>query len=80
VAACTNNQDVFLTIMHHHVWEVHLRYLQKLHADLADKDGEEVLPRKTADEWLARNDLISCELGIILFCRLFFLGEKIIRG
>jgi hypothetical protein len=32
--------------MHHHVWEGHLQYLQKLYADLADEVGEEVLPRK----------------------------------
>jgi hypothetical protein len=76
VAACTNNKDIILTIMHHHVWEGHLQYLQKLHADLADEDGEEVLPRKSTEEWLARNDSISCELCIILFCRLFFLGGK----
>ena len=64
VAACTNNKDVFLTIMRHHVREGHLQYLQKLHADLADEDSEEVPPRQSAEEWLARNDSISCELGI----------------
>jgi hypothetical protein len=64
----------------HHVWEGLLQYLQKLHADLADEDGEEVLPKKSAEEWLGRNYLISCELGIILFCRLFFLGGKTIRA
>jgi hypothetical protein len=64
VAACINNKDVLLTIMRHHVREGHLHYLQKLHADLADEDSEKVLPKKSAEEWLARNDSISCELGI----------------
>jgi hypothetical protein len=66
VAACTNNKDVFLTILRHHVREGHLQYLQKLQADLAggDDDGEEVFPKQSAEEWLARNDSISCELGI----------------
>jgi hypothetical protein len=66
VAACTNNKDVFLTILRHHVREGHLQYLQKLQADLAgcDDESEEVLPKNSAEEWLARNDSISCELGI----------------
>ena len=61
---CTNNKDVFLTIMHHHVREGHLQYVKKLHADLADEDSEEVLPIQSTEEWLARNNLISCKLGI----------------
>ena len=43
VAACTNNKDVFLTILRHHVREGHLQYLQKLQADLAGvEESEEV--------------------------------------
>jgi hypothetical protein len=57
VAACTNNKDIFLTILCYHVWDGHLQYL-------ADKDSEEVLPRQSAEEWLTRNDSISCELCI----------------
>ncbi len=46
--------------------EGHLQYLQKLQADLAgEEDSEEVLsPTRAAEEWLARNDSISYELGI----------------
>ena len=65
VAACTNNKDVFLCILRHHVREGHLQYLQKLQADLAgDDDSEAVPPTNSNEEWLARNDSISCELGI----------------
>ena len=64
VAACTNNKDVFLCILRHHVREGHLQYLQKLQADLAGEDDSEELPKTSAEDWLARNDSISCELGI----------------
>ena len=66
VANCTNNKDVFLCILRHHVREGHLQYLQKLQADLAcEDDSEEVVsPTRAAEDWLARNDSISCELGI----------------
>jgi hypothetical protein len=48
------------------VREGHLQYLQKLQADLAGKEeSEEVVSlTRAAEEWLARNDSISCELGI----------------
>jgi hypothetical protein len=66
VAACTNNKDVFLCILRHHVREGHLQYLHQLHRDLAgDEDIEpEVVDASRAEAWLARNDSISCELGI----------------
>ena len=66
VANCTNNKDVFLCILRHHVREGHLQYLQKLQADLACEDNSEevVIPPSAAENWLARNDSISCELGI----------------
>ena len=53
-------------ILRYHVREGHLQYLQKLQADLAgcNEDCDEVLPKQSAEEWLARNDSISCELGI----------------
>ena len=52
--------------MRHHVREGHLQYLQKLQADFAsEEESEEVVsPTRAAEEWLARNDSISCELGI----------------
>jgi hypothetical protein len=57
---------VFLCILRHHVREGHLQYLQKLQADLACEDNSEevVIPPSAAENWLARNDSISCELGI----------------
>jgi hypothetical protein len=64
VASCTNNKDVFLCILRHHVREGHLQYLQQLQADLAGEDGFEEDPKSSAEDWLARNDSISCELGI----------------
>ncbi len=67
VAACTNNKDVFLCILRHHVREGHLQYLQKLQSDLAGDDDiepEEVAASR-AEDWLARNDSISCKLGIL---------------
>jgi hypothetical protein len=51
--------------MRHHVREGHLQYLQKLQADLAgDDDSEAVPPPNGKEDVLARNDSISCELGI----------------
>ncbi len=66
VANCTNNKDVILCILRHHMREGHLQYLQKLQADLpGEEDSEEVMSQTRAEEeWLARNDSISCELGI----------------
>jgi hypothetical protein len=52
LAACTNNKDACLTILRDHVREGHLQYLQKLQADLADEDSEEVLPKQSAEELL----------------------------
>ncbi len=54
-----------MCILQHHVRAGHLQYLQKLQVDLAgDDDSEAVLPPNGNEEWLARNDSISCELGI----------------
>ncbi len=66
VAACTNNKDVFLCILRHYVREGHLQYLQKLQSDLAGDDDiePEEIAASRAEDWLARNDSISCELGI----------------
>ena len=57
---------MFLCILRHHVREGHLHYLHQLQADLAGDENiepEEVAASKT-EEYLARNDSISCELGI----------------
>ena len=50
--------------MRHHVREGHLQYLHQLHADLAGDEDMEVVVKSPAEDWLARNDSISCELGI----------------
>ena len=44
IAHCTNNKDVFLTILRYHVREGHLQYLQKLRADLAGEDDDHSEP------------------------------------
>ena len=52
--------------MRHHVREGHLQYLHQLQADLAgDEDIEpEVVAASKTEDYLARNDSISCKLGI----------------
>ncbi len=66
MAACTNNKDVFLCILRHHVREGHLQYLQILQSNLAGDDDiePEKVAASRAEDWLARNDSRSCELGI----------------
>jgi len=64
LAHCTNNKDVFLTILRCHVRAGHIQYLRNLQADLEDADGEgdddiDINPL-IAD----RDDGISCELGV----------------
>ena len=41
LAGCTNNKDVFLTILKWHVRDGHIQYLRNLQADLEDADGAE---------------------------------------
>jgi len=63
---CTNNKDIFLTILRWHVRAAHLQYLHNLEADLADAEADD--DRDTlsfrADIAADKNDGISCELGI----------------
>ena len=40
IAQCTNNKEVFLTILRYHVREGHLQYLLKLRADLNGEEDE----------------------------------------
>ena len=44
----------------------HLQYLHQLQADLAGEEEiePEVVKASLSEDWLARNDAISCELGI----------------
>jgi hypothetical protein len=69
IAHCTNNKEVFLTILLYHVREGHLQYLLKLRADLGggdedDCDSERAMKQAEIDKKKsARNDSISCDLG-----------------
>ncbi len=72
IAHCTNNEEVYLTILRYHVHEVHLQYLLKLRADLCGEEDEpgpgddpERIHNKDDHSKLAqRNDSISCDLGL----------------
>lgn len=41
LAMCTNNKDIFLTILHWHMRAAHLQYLCNLEADLAASNAED---------------------------------------
>ena len=71
VAHCTNNKDVFLTILRYRVREGNLQYLQKVRADLAGVDDDHSEPVPAVMEQVeserkksAKNDSISCDLGL----------------
>ena len=68
IAHCTNNKEVFLTILRYHVREGHLQYLLKLRADLCGEDdeaGNDTIQRLEAEKKKSeKNDHISCDLGL----------------
>jgi hypothetical protein len=65
LAGCTNNKDIFLTILRWHVRAAHLQYLRNLEVDLADADNGCTDELSTTLGLEAdKNDGISCELGI----------------
>ena len=68
IAHCTNNKEVFLTILRHHVQEGDLQYLIQLHADLYAEDndeiGEDFNLRNQMESESARNGFLPCELGL----------------
>lgn len=71
IAHCTNNKEVFLTILRYHVREGHLQYLLKLRADLMAQDEDDFDAPSAAMEQVdkdkkmsAKNDSISCDLGL----------------
>ena len=65
VAFCTNNKDIFLTILRWHVRAAHLQYLHNLEVDMADAEGDDEGGLGKVTELEAdNNDSISCELGI----------------
>ena len=64
LADCTNNKDVFLTILRCHVRAGHLQYLRNLQADLEDADAEGDDDIDINPLIGDRDDGISCELGV----------------
>ena len=72
IAHCTNNKEVFLTILRYHVREGHLQYLLKLRADLTgggeddeDQNAASAMERIEGEKRKsAKNDSISCDLGL----------------
>ena len=71
IAHCTNNKEVFLTILRYHVREGHLQYLLKLRADLTggeedeDENTARAMQRIEGEKRMsAKNDSISCDLGL----------------
>ena len=69
IGHCTNNKEVFLTILRHHVREGHLQYLIQLRADLHAEDHEETdeyfsNSHDSMEAKSAANDSLPCELGL----------------
>ncbi len=70
IAHCTNNKEVFLTILRHHVREGHLQYfkLNQLRADLYAEDNDDIddslKPQDRVAAESAENDSLPCELGL----------------
>ena len=72
---------MFLTILRYHVREGHLQYFMKLRSDLLGEDDEtredhmEQLQAEKSNS--ARNDSISCDLGLsYLLLQSIFTGKK----
>ncbi len=67
IAHCTNNKEVFLTILRHHVREGRLPYLNQLRADLYAEDHNEMDEAFNSHDRIeaesAANDSLPCELG-----------------
>ena len=61
VAKCTNQKDMYVCLMRHHIREGHMQYLDRLYTDMADSDLLTDMPHK---DWMKRNEAIPCELGI----------------
>ena len=67
LANCTNNKEVYLTVLRAHSREGHLQYLRSLEADLADAEqdegevAEESASTSTVDKECEAG---ACELGI----------------
>jgi len=67
LANCTNNKEIYLTVLRAHSREGHLQYLQLLEADLADAEqdegevAEESASTSTVDKECEAG---ACKLGI----------------
>ena len=64
LAYCTNNRNVFLTILRCHVRAGHIQYLRNLQTDLEDSEGQGDDDIDINSLMADRDDGISCELGI----------------
>ena len=64
LAGCTNNKDVFMTILKWHVREGHLQYLRNLQDDLEDADEEGDDDTDLRNLMAEKDDGNPCELGI----------------
>ncbi len=67
LANCTNNKEVYLTVLRAHSREGHLQYLRSLEADLVDAeqdDGEVPADSVAASAVNKDCEATACELGI----------------
>ena len=67
LADCTNNKEVYLTVLRAHSREGHLQYLQSLEADLADaaqEEGDGAEESVAASAIDKEGEAGACELGI----------------
>ena len=68
MAGCTNNKDVFLTVLRYHVRDGMIQYLRTLNEDLLElgepEERQEGREARNAAFVSDRNDSISCDLGI----------------
>jgi hypothetical protein len=67
LASCTNNKEVYLTVLRAHSREGHLQYLRSLEADLADTvqdEGDGAEESVSASSLDKEHEAGACELGI----------------
>ena len=49
VAKCTNQKDMFMCLIRHHIREGHMQYLDRLYTDLAEHALPQDMPHK---DWM----------------------------
>ncbi len=67
LASCTNNKEVYLTVLRAHSREGHLQYLRSLEADLADTvqdEGDSAEESVSASSFDREGEVGACEVGI----------------